>query len=309
MRGTYVLKIDGEEVGRYENLITTEGKRTIASYMAGLVPTWAGALAVGSGTTLSDVADDSLVMEFDRQEVNAMAVLFGGGAGGTHRIIAKATIPSQVSGSIRELGLYSVSADVSGAASAQLLTGMFDDDWQVYSGGSWIDIATTPDTTYSRIGVDAVKLETNAATTNYRLNTDGLDLSMYTPSDLFTIAAYYTTGTVTSVAIRFYTDDSNYYSYSPSVSTIVGGAANTYTISQYAKSLFTATGTPSWSSISSIGINVGSAGAAAIAIDGIRVDDADRSDTDVVLVSRSVLGVPKIKSAGSEMDIEYYLDV
>jgi hypothetical protein len=309
MRGTYVLKVDGEEVGRYENLITIEGERTIAAYLAGLVPSWAGAIAVGSGAALPADTDEILLMEFDRQEVTAMAVLYGGGAGGSHRIIAKATIPAQVAGSIREIGVYSVAANVSGSASAQLLAGMFEEDWEVYSGGSWIDIATVADTTYARIGTDAVKLETNAATTNYRLNTGNLDLSMYTSTDKFTFAAYYTTGTVTSVGIKFYTDDSNYFSYSPAVATIVGGAANTYTISSYTKSLFTATGTPDWANISSIGIDVGSAGVAAIAIDGIRVDDADSSDSDIVLVSHSVLGVPKTKAAGSEMDIEYFLDL
>lgn len=309
MRGTYVFKVDGEEVYRSENLITTAGRRAIAAYLAGIAPSWAGAISIGSGTALPAVGDLSLVMEYDRQEVGAMAVLYDDPDPGTHRIIAKATIPSQVSGTIREMGVYSVAANVSGAAAAQLLTGMLEDDWEVYSGGSWIDIATSPDTTYHRIGENGVALTTSAATTNYRLNTEGLDLSMYTPTDKFTFAAYHTTGTITSIALRFYTDDSNYFSYSPSVSSFAGSSVNTYTISSYTKSLFTATGTPSWSSISSIGVNVGSAGAATLIIDGIRVDDSDSSDTDLVLVSRSVLGVPQVKAAGSEMDIEYYLDV
>jgi hypothetical protein len=309
MRGTYVIKVDGVEVCRSENLITDEGKRVIASYLAGIAPNWAGSIAIGAGETLPSGSTAALDMEFDRQEVSAMAVLFDTPAPDTHRIIAKTTIPSQTSGTIYEMGVYSVSGNVSGGAGAQLLTGMFEDDWEVYSGGSWIDIATTPDDTISRIGENAVALETNAATTNYRLNTDGLDLSMYTPSDLFTFAAYYMSGTITSVQVRFYTDDSNYFSYSPVVADFVGGAVDTYTISQYAKSLFTATGTPSWAEISSIGINVGSAGSTAVFLDGIRVDDSDNSDSDLVLVSKTSLGVPKVKSAGSEMDIEYYLDI
>lgn len=309
MRGEYVIKVDGEEVARAENLITTAGQKAIAAYLAGIIPEWAGSLAIGTGTTAAALADTSLVMEFDREPVTAKAVLYGGGASGKHRIVCKTTIPAQVAGTITELGIYSISGGVSGAAQSVMLSGLYDDDWEVYSGGAWTDIATTPEIVYTKIGADSTTLTTSGTTTKYRLNTGGSDFSMYTASDKFTFAAYYTVGTVSGITIKFYTDDTNYYSYAPTVSTFIGAAVNTYTISSYTKSLFTATGSPSWSSITAIGIDVASGGAATMHIDGIRVDDSDSSDSDLALVSRAVLPSAKIKSAGSEMDIEYYLDV
>jgi hypothetical protein len=310
MKGTYVIKQDGVELARAENLITTEGKKIIASYLAGIAPDWCGAIAIGAGGTAAAVGNTKLSLEFDREETLARAVLFGGGAGGTHRIIAKTTIPAQIAGKIYELGIFSIASAVSSSSPSYVISGIFsDDDWEEYDGADWIDFTGSVESTYSRIGSEAIVLTTTAATKQYRLNLGSVDFSMYGALDKFSFGSYFTTGTISAVTIKFYTDDSNYFSYSPSVSSLVGTVANTYKAAVYNKSLWTATGNPSWAYITSIGIDVASAGTAGLAMDMIRIDDSDEVDANYALVSRSVLGSVITKTAGSEMDIEYYLDI
>jgi hypothetical protein len=309
MQGTYVLSQNGVEIARSTNIITTEGKKIIASYLAGIAPGWCGSMAIGSGAATATVGDTQLSLEFSRQDVTSRAVLVGGGTAGAHRIIAKTTIPQTIAGNIYELGIYSLSTGVSSASPSKVLVGMAaSDDWEVYSGGNWIASAEIPETTYYRAGVDAVTLSTSAATTQYRYNVGSADYSMYGGLDKISFGAYYTVGTLTSVAIKFYSDDSNYYSYTPTLATLVGGSANTYTTSSFNKSSWAATGAPSWSNITSIGVDVASAGAATAHVDLIRIDDSDNADPNYALVSRSVLVAPQVKAAGSEMDIEYFLD-
>ncbi len=309
MKGTYVIRQDGVEIARSENIITTEGQKLIASYLAGIAPDWCGAIAVGACASTASVSNTKLCLEFDREETLARAVAFGGGAGGKHRIIVKTTLPSQIAGKIYELGVFSVASAVSSSSPSQMISGVFsDEDWEKFDGADWIDHTTTT-STYSRVGSEAMLLNTSAATTKYRLNLGAVDYSMYGGSDKLSFGAYFTTGTVSGVTIKFYTDESNYFSYSPTVSAIVGTVANTYKASTFNKSLWTATGNPSWAYITSIGFDIASAGAAAVAIDAIRIDDSDEVDANYALVSRSVLGAAVTKTAGSEMDIEYYLDI
>jgi hypothetical protein len=309
MQGTYVLSQNGVELARSTNIITTEGKKIIASYLAGIAPSWAGAMAIGTGTTAAVVGDTQLALEFARQDVTSKAVLIGGGTAGAHRIIAKTTVPQEIAGNVYELGIYSLSTGVSSASPSKVLVGMAaSGDWEVYSGGNWIASAQVPETTYYRAGVDSVTLATSAATTKYRYNLGSADFSMYGGLDKISFGAYYTVGTLTSVALKFYSDDSNYYSYTPTLATLIGGATNTYTTSSFTKSSWAATGSPSWSNITSIGVDVASAGSATAHIDLIRIDDSDNSDPNYALVSRSILVAPQTKAAGSEMDIEYFLD-
>lgn len=313
MKGSYAIFQDGVEVAHSDNIITTAGAKIIASFLAGIAPGWSGAIAIGVGTTTATASDTKLALEIDREVVKARAVLFGGGSGGTHRIVVKGTLPQQVAGTIYELGIYSIAENIASASPSTVIAGMLDstnEDWEVYDTGTsaWINIATTPDSTYNRAGSDSVNLAVSAATTKYRLNLGSSDFSMYSATDLISFGSYTITGTVSGLVIKFYTDDSNYFSYTPTVGNFAG-TTGSYKINSLAKSNWTATGTPSWSDITSIGFDVTSAGTAGLAIDLIRFDDADNTNPDFVLVSRSLLSTPLAKASGSEMDIEYYLDI
>jgi hypothetical protein len=149
-----------------------------------------------------------------------------------------------------------------------------------------------------------------ATPTRYRLPASGLDFSQYSANDVFTFTTIWDTNKPTSIEIRFVSDSSNYYAYNVPVTDILHTTTSTYRVASIAKSLWVATGAPSWSMITSIEVIAGrTSGASNLYLDGIRIDDTDTINSDYSLVSRSVLTTPITKLTGSEMDIEYYVDV
>jgi hypothetical protein len=311
MRGTYVIKQGDVEIARSENLITTAGKRAIVSFLAGAGAGWSDAIAIGAGTAAAVVGDSALQLEYDRQGTLAKAVVFNGGGAGIHRVICKATIPSNVSGWINELGIFSQYEGSSQTSSNTMLAGLFDDeDWEVYSGGTWIDIATAPDTSNSRVGANATTLTSGTTLTKYRVNLADTDYTLFGASDRLKFGAYLISGTLSAVTIKFYTDDSNYFAYTPTTATFCSASTGVYTASSFLKSNWTATGSPTWSNISSMGVDItATSGTVNVAFDAARFEDADSYDESYCLVSRSVLSPAIQKVAGTELDIEYYLDI
>jgi len=301
MRGFYRVFENGVLVTESDNLITTAGKKLIADYLAGNASSWAGALAIGIGTTTAVVSDVRLDFEFYRSPVTGKAVSYGTGTGGAHVITVKSMIDNTISGTIYEIGVFSDEFDEKAGAGGGVVISIGDssEPWYVNSSG-WVENPNTPDTTNQRIGNDAVLLGTG----NYRLTGIDLDLSAYSSSDLFKFAMMKISGTVSTLAIRFNTDDSNYYSYSPTVATAMSGT--TYTTSSFAKSNWTATGSPSWSSITSIEFIT--TGTNTYIMDGLRISDTDTNNPSYALISRSVLTTPVPKVESSQMEVEYYVE-
>ena len=314
MKGSYVIKVDGVEIARSENLLTTSGKRIIASFMAGLTPRWAGAIAAGVSGTAATVLDSKLGFEFVRSPINSSAVNYNGGTGATHRLIFKATLDQSAAGKIYELGIFpNVTNIMAGVAQSQVISyGDSSEAWQEFvTGTGWTTITTSADSTNNRVGSDMVRLRALTATgRKYRLSGLALDLGGYSTNDLINFAFRNDTANPTSFNIQFNTDDSNYFTTSPTIGTFIG-ATGAYKTSTLTKSNFTAVGVPSWSNITSIEFQVINSGGSTcdFLLDSIRMEDVDTANPDYALVSRSVLGGPITKSAGSLMDIEYYLDV
>jgi hypothetical protein len=312
MRGIYVFRSGATELYRSENLITTAGKQIIANYLSQNGPPWCGAIAIGSGTTAASTANTRLEFEYYRATMGARAVNFGGGAGGTHRLILKATLPELLVGSVREVGIFPGMTNLAaGLGQSTLVSNATSPEgWQYYNGSAWDVINTTPNTTFNRVGKDCITMPATATPTRYRLPASGLDFSQYSANDVFTFTTIWDTNKPTSIEIRFVSDSSNYYAYNVPVTDILHTTTSTYRVASIAKSLWVATGAPSWSMITSIEVIAGrTSGASNLYLDGIRIDDTDTINSDYSLVSRSVLTTPITKLTGSEMDIEYYVDV
>ena len=69
LSGSYIILLDGEEVCRSKNLITTVGKTTIKQFMVGAYPSWASALGIGTQSTAVNTSDTKLGYEIDRREI------------------------------------------------------------------------------------------------------------------------------------------------------------------------------------------------------------------------------------------------
>jgi hypothetical protein len=304
--GTYLIKVDGTVVASVKNTITTGGKKVMAGYLAGIIPSWAGSVAVGVGNSAAAVGDTYLDFEVDRVPVSSRSVAYGAGAGGAHRIFVKGSLPETLECTIYELGIFSAATDSSVDSSTSLLisTAESAEDWEEYDGADWIDISTTPDES-NRLGGDAITLSVGATSKKFRLTGLSLDLSDSKATDKFIFLTKLMSGTLSSVTIRIKTDESNYVSYSPSVASFVTG---TYAAVEFNRSLWTATGTPDWSNINTVEIEIASGSSGAIIVDGVRLQEARTIDSDDQLFSRAVLPVPIVKNSGSQMEIEYYLD-
>lgn len=303
MRGFYRIYEDGVLVGEQENIITTAGRRIIADYLAGLVAQWAGAIAIGAGATTPAVADARLDFEYYRNAVESKTVSYGLGTGGTHVITVKSSIDNATAGTIVEVGLYPTQFNDKAASGGGYVISQGDstEPWYVYSGGDWVANTNVPDTANALIGTDGVVLDTG----NHRLAGVSYDFSAYSGQDQFQTAMQILSGTPSGIEIRFNTDDSNYFSYTPTLSALVSGTS--YTVSSLNKSAWTATGSPDWSNITSIEFQI--SGTCTVLMDGIRVSDADTVNPSYALVSRAVLTTPIIKNNGSLMEIEYYVEI
>lgn len=303
MRGFYRVYEDGVLLAEQENVITTAGRRLIADFLAGINASWAGAIAIGVSDATPAVTDTRLGFEYYRNAVESKAVAYGLGTAGAHVITVKSSIDNSVSGKIVELGVYPTQFnDKAGSGGGFVISyGDSTEPWYMYSGGDWVINTISPDTTYRLIGEDGTVI--NAG--NHRLAGQSLDFSSYSGLDEFQTAMKVISGTPTAIQIRFNTDDSNYFSYTPTLSALVSGT--NYTVSSLAKSAWTATGTPDWSNITSIEFQV--TGTCNILLDGIRISDMDTLNPSYALVSHAVMGTPIYKTSGSLMEIEYYVEI
>jgi len=306
--GTYRVYDDGVLVAEGKNLITSAGKRIIAGYLAGARPSWGEALAVGVLETAATISDKYLQFEAARAGVTSRSVTYGGGVSGAHRITLKAELDTDMSGDFYELGVYSLSTpDVTGVPDSTTISeATSTENWTYWDGSAWVVTPEIPNTAESRVAGDGVVLASTSGMKKYRYDGLRLNLSSYSSADSFVFATTLLNGLISSLVIRFNTDDSNYFSYTvASPSTF---ATATYQAIYVSKGSWTATGSPSWDNITSIEFQITPTGTVRLLLDGIRAQDEDYVDSDFALVSRSVLSAPITKQAGSLMEIEYYCD-
>ncbi|AST15294.1 minor tail protein [Streptomyces phage Samisti12] len=263
-------------------MITTQGKSVIFRYLAGNLPRIAESIAVGIGNSAENVNDTGLDFETERIPVTLVSADIL-----NDKIIFKGTIPQEYVGTIYEVGLWYGTPPQTSGGSTVIVT--FDSDTEGWLPATW-------DTSVARIGADGLQV---AGGTNSVLSDIALDMSVYSDADFMSLA-YNADAAIGNIAIRFSTDDTNYYEYT-------FAAATGYEIKTMGKTAFTATGTPDWGNITSI--TVSATGTGNVVFDGIRAEDADTISTDYALVARSVLGTPKVKTSDTEMDIEYALEI
>jgi hypothetical protein len=275
-------------------VITTVGKLQIKRYLAHQVPDIAKVIAVGIGPVAENVSHTALQFEIGRADIKLISYDYT-----NNKIVFKASIPQEISGKIYEVALWSQPVSIpAGEYHSRLLT-TFDSASELWSAGSY-------QTANARIGVDALRFTPAAsATVSAALNNMFIDLSGNSGADQFSIAYYNGNANVANFKIRFKVDNSNYYTVQ------VTSPATGYQISTVAKSAATATGTPDWSNIKIIEVEVvaGAGGSASIDFDGVRIEDVDTIDPSYVMVSRELLVSPVTKVAGRVMDIEFSIPV
>lgn len=316
MIGKYVFSVDGEIVGESTNVITADGKVIIAKYLAGIAGSYAGAIAVGVGTTAATASDKALEYEFARAPIVMRNVT--GPSGEIFQASFKAVLPEQLDGFVRESGLISQTFNNSAGTYGDRQLARF------HSGEGWgIVSSANMDLTYEttgydaagdsvRIGEESARLKASSASSpNMHLQSTVIqgDLSGYSSADQFALAmSGYYVSSGTSIEVRFYSDANSYWfaNLTPATNT---SSTWQYQIIKFYKTDFSQSGTPDWSNIikSSVLVSTNNANTNLI-LDGLSIFDTDYVNPDYVMTSRSIAPVAVRKELGKTMDVEYFLE-
>lgn len=296
LEGTYKYLVDGVVVRESKNLITEAGRKQVMRVLGELASTLGGSVAVGLGDTAANTNDTLLTFEYARATVYLESVDFV-----SNRIVFKATLDEEVSGTIYETGLFSNPYSNSANNYSSRLLVAFGNPNDTWTNATYAN-------TNNRLSSNALRVtaSTSSTTTSVR-DTMAMDISDFTTTDVFKIAFKPTTSNVSSFVVRFNgTDSGSYYQVTIPV------VGTNYQIYSFNKSNLTKVGTNvDYSNITgmSLLVTAGAGGAGSIDFDGLRVERTPTLDSTDILVSRTVLSTPLPKSSGLPMDIEYSLKV
>lgn len=314
IKGEYIFYQDGKEIYRSPNLITKFGKRFLTTYLAGNVSFSNKDLAIGiaDGTDLAAADTNTrLGFEFYRLPVSFGSVDIQTVSGTTtYSVVYKATVPQDVAGIIKEIGLYPGTRTSINNYDSRFLSD-FENNREWYDSSNNNPITVTSPT--PRIGDTMVEHkfdtgDTSSTTKEFKYDIGQFDLSGYSVNDNLTLAYNRANTNSSQIRIKFYSSTSDYF-YGDIAPSGTGNKIDTISMSD----IFTnQTGTPDAASISTIGIQVtrtSAASAATIYLDGLRINDQDTFDPTFGLISRSVLGSSITKVAGRPIDIEYKITI
>ena len=295
-------------------MITKFGKRFLASYLAGLVSFPKQDLAVGISSTTPEATGNDTRLGFDFYR---LPVTFGsidiqtdGGGNTTYGVIYKTTLPQDVAGTIREIGLYPSSRESINNFDSKFLSD-FENHllWADSSGLRPSLVEATTDSTLPRVGAYLIKSTAlTSATKEYTAQIANFDISGYSSNDSLSLAFNQEDLNLSSIVIKFYSSDTAYHYVTYNGADINTGTGNK--ILNRSLSTIQTSGSPT-SLITKIGIEItaNSSGATVVYFDGLRINDEDTFDPKFGLISRSVLSTPLEKPAGRPVDIEYRIGI
>lgn len=310
IKGEYIFYQDGKEIYRSPNLITKFGKRFITTYLAGNVSFANKDLAIGvaDGTDFAS-ADTNTRLGF---EFYRLPVVFGSvdiqtvSGTTTYSVVYKATVPQDVAGIIKEIGLYPGTRTSVNNYDSKFLSD-FENNREWYDSSNNNPIVVTSPT--PRIGTTMVEHkfdtgDTTSTTKEFKYDIGQFDMSGYSVNDSLALAYNRANTNSSQIKIKLYSSASDYFyaDITPS------GTGNKIGVVSMSDVFNNQSGTPDAASISTIGIQVtrtSAASAATIYLDGLRINDQDTFDPTFGLISRSVLGSSITKVAGRPIDIEY----
>lgn len=293
-------------------MITKFGKRFLTSYMAGLVNFPKQDIAIGIDSTAENVDgnDTRLGFEFYRLPVSfgSIDIQTDGLGNTTYAVVYKTTLPQDVAGVIKEIGLYP-----SSRTSINNYDSKFIADFEnhlLWSDTNALPPALVEKTTADqlpRVGAYLIKVSADSSSTKeYVANIPNMDMSGYSSNDSVTLAYVQEDTNLESIVIKFYSSDTDYYYATYNGATLSAAGQK---ISSLLVSTLQSSGSPILSSITKIGVAVTakSSGDSIVYLDGLRINDEDTFDPKFGLISRSVLSTPLEKPAGRPVDIEYRL--
>ena len=303
-KGTYVFKQDGKEVGRSENLITTNGRKVLLQYLSGTRVDWAADMCFGAIDTAPSLSDIELNFETARVPVS-LKTYKSATSGNPDLIIVRGTLPASLYANIYEIGLYPESRITDVANRNNRIITDFSDlsNWVASiadQSQSITDQGTVSITGYSaqgaaspRIGGFSVDLAQN---TSYQNNTFGFNLLGYSDLDTLKILAYNTAAGIVTITLKDVQNNSYVF---------------TYTLSDNAGYQILSAPFPANVSFTNTinSITIATDNTASVTIDAIKASVSTELTNEDYLISKSVLSTPIAKIYGTPLDVEYYVQI
>jgi len=295
IKGTYVFKQGGVEIGRSDNIITTHGKEAIVQYLADSTFEWASAIAVGSINTTPALSDLTLKYETARTGVTLKSYKNGSPS----LIIVKGTLDANLSANIYEIGVFPSKTKQVFGTRDQLIIDDFSTivNWSTSSGTAYTTNAYAAQSPYSpRIGLYSVAMTAGSTIVNSNFN---VDLSTYSPIDTLDLLVNVDSGKSGTLNVTL-TDVNGL----TSTLAYTFGTTTGYQILSQAlpSSIFSLSNVKSIQ-FATVGANSN------ITLDAIKVAVLSEISDTTSLVSRSVLTTPIAKIYGTPLDIEYYVQL
>lgn len=291
MKGIYRFIEDGKVLAESENVLTTEGKALILRYLAGEIPDWAGAVAIGTGTTAATNADRKLVFEAERAAVNLKASKVSAGG-----VVVRAALDTDYACKIQEVAIISSLVNPANPGSGLVLA-RFDSEIEDITGG-------VDDLVNFRVSDKSISLVAGTGGAEVSYPVFVADFDNYQQHDTFSLAYFITDIRTATIRVDFMQDDTNYFRHSFAPGSTLG-----YKVTDWTKSAMVATGAPDWEQITQLRVTaISSSTTTNVILDALRVNDVDVY-TDYGLVSRSVPAAAIDKVEGKELEVEYEITV
>lgn len=289
-------------------MITLYGKRYLANFIAGNISKFSKDLAVGIDNTAVSQTDTRLGFEFYKIPVEFGGTdIYSDNNGVKYFVIYTAYLPEDLSGTIKEIGLYP-----SQKASRNSFDSRFISDFS--DPFSWIDSSDfNPeiDLTGTLIGDNSLTMQSGIGVDNEYISTIiETDFSGYSVNDTIRLSYYKKDNNLSKIKIRFYSSDTAYYeveildnagtgnkiSSDILISTLLAGANSA---------------NPDISKINKIGIVLvpKTSLQTFVNMDGLRINDEDSYDPAYGIISRTVLSTPLVKEAGRQVTLEYRMEL
>lgn len=289
-------------------MITLFGKRFLTNFLAGNVANSSKDMVFGIDTTAASQTDTRLGFEFYRTPVEFGGTdIYSDSNGIRYFVIYKAILPVDISGKIKEVGIYP-SKKLSLINFDSKFISDFSDpfDWTDTNGFN-----PQVSSTGALIGDQVLNLQSGTGSENiYTSTIPETDYSGYSINDTIKLSYYKNDNNLQKIKIRFYSSDLAYYE--------VEILDNSGTGNKLSSDIFISTllagansESPDFTKINKIGIVIvpKSGLQSVVGIDGLRINDEDSFDPVYGLISRKVLSSPLTKVSGRTVDVEYRMEI
>jgi hypothetical protein len=310
IKGTYKVYQEGKLIGEYENKLTETGRILALKTLMGAIPSFAGSLSVGIDGTANTISGSFATNKRLGFKVCSSPVFSSnvGLSGSTDALVFKARIDDPSAYKIWELGLFS--DPLPGGATTNRMENILNfegSDNLMETDGSALLTATaelidSSNVTYGSLFRNGDTALLVKSTKTVKSNNSFSGLETFTNTDLLNVA-YYADANA-DLTIVFYSNLATMTYATPFAYT--GSAAYRIINTPISSGVSGGTGTFDWSNVTEIRFSAANGN---ILLDGVRFENADITDTNNGLVSRTALGSAITKVSGIPIDIEYYLRV